>query len=174
MIILTILGLCSLLYFQNLNAQDIKKEAMTVFQDYLEMHEELKAIATTGAGKESHQYKQLLTTVDSVHNYVYLRVLRRAKGYVVETGDTEMLDSFLKLVLATSHREDDYQVFAFGDMYLAQSDSVAAVYGKFNHDHQKILYKKLEKAFMRVSFRNKEVEDYEALRTKMIGLQPKE
>jgi hypothetical protein len=153
-------------------SENIKKEALQVFQNYLGMHEELKAIAGTGAGEESFQYKQLNTRIDSVHQHVYLRALRKSKNYIVKSGDQELLTSFFKVVLATSYRSDNYQVFALGDMYLGQPDSVIHVYQQFNVEHRRILYQKLETGFMRVSFRNREVQNYDILRKKLLSLQP--
>jgi hypothetical protein len=154
-----------------LAAESIKNEALQIFNDYLKLHEELKAVKVTGAGEESHQFQRLKAQIDSVHQYVYLRTLRKAKDYMVDNGDTELLNVLFKVIIATSYRSDDYQLFALGDIYLAQSDSVVYVYRQFEKDQRKILYQKLEDAFVKVSFRNKEVPDYEALREKLIRLQ---
>jgi len=154
-----------------LAGEEVKKEALSVFQQYLEMHEELKAIAATGAGKDSHQYKQLQAKIDSTHQYVYLRSLRKTKDYIVQTGDRELLTAVMKVVLATSYRVDDYQIFALGDIYLAQSDSLIHIYRQFSSSHQKVLYEKLEKGFVRVSFKNKDVQNYDALKAKLFELQ---
>ena len=153
-------------------SDDVKQAALTVFEDYLQMHEELKAIAGTGTGKNSHQYRQLAAQIDSIHQNVYLPALRKAKLQMMQTGDTTLLTAYFKVLLATSYRGDDYQRFAIGDIYLSQPDSVAKTYRQFDTAHRQVLYKILERGFMDVAYRNKDVLDYDVLKAKLLDLQP--
>jgi hypothetical protein len=151
---------------------DLRQEWLTVFRQYINLNENLKIISTGDTGKSSVQYQRLKANEDSVHSNLYLPALRKVKAHVMASGDRELLETFLKVLLATSYREDDYQTFALGDMYLAQPDSVISAYQRFKPLYQNTLFKELEKGFMRVSFRNPDLENYEELKSRLLALRP--
>jgi hypothetical protein len=151
------------------SSDSLKVEIIEKLDKYVHLSEELKAVEMS-TGSESAAYLELREELNQFTKDEYVSALRRGKDVVVANSDSEILAAIIRAVLAAHGSKDDYRAFAMGEIFLSQPSAVEDAFLRLDLGLQRSLFTVLEDGFVKVSFRDKGIKNYDALKKRLEAL----